>query len=238
MIQRRKKGEHLLHWTLILIPLHRFDRFSFLYNLTYFPEKPNAKLLHTIMEEQTQRLPDSPFTIFVISWQAFTSFPILLLAQSTWLREAARTVFGFNRSPDNTALEIQTRGLQYPYFEKAGIILHRTWILILYYRLDRFSFLYSLAYFIIATYSSEFLLAIIFELRHKDMSTYDTDASKINLQRILLQHLEHNIVQCYLLQQDMQLKYMFNFAHITSAIHQRHIFPIQKHHNGFTLTYF
>jgi hypothetical protein len=47
------------------------------------------------------------------------------------------------------------------------------------------------------------------------MSTHDTDTSETKSQKLFFNFLrEHNIVQCYLLQQDMQLKYCSNVRKI------------------------
>jgi len=119
---------------------------------------------------------DSPATIFLIRWQALTYFPILLLARLSWLRESARTAFGLGGSTANAALEMKTRGLQYPILEKTGILLHWTWMIVLSSGFGRFSILHSLAYFLTATCSSGFFLAIVFGLGHNGMSTYDADA--------------------------------------------------------------
>jgi cytochrome b involved in lipid metabolism len=118
---------------------------------------------------------DSPLTVFFIKWQAFLYFPILGLARLSWLRESARTAFGFGGSSANAALEMKTIGLQYPMLEKTGIILHWTWMFVLSSGFGRFSAFYGLAYFFIATCWSGFLLGIVFGLGHNGMSTYDAD---------------------------------------------------------------
>ena len=119
---------------------------------------------------------DSPLTKFFIKWQAFTYFPILLIARMSWLRESAKTAFGLGASTANAALELKTRGLQYPLIEKIGILLHWTWMIILSTGFGRFSIPCAILYFFTATCSSGFFLAIVFGLGHNGMATYDADA--------------------------------------------------------------
>merc|ERR1740123_1830158 len=67
---------------------------------------------------------DSPMVKFLITWQAYTYFPILLLARISWLNESFKTSFGLGASTENAKLELEKRGLQYPLLEKIGMILH------------------------------------------------------------------------------------------------------------------
>jgi fatty acid desaturase/predicted heme/steroid binding protein len=112
---------------------------------------------------------------FFMKWQAFTYFPILLLARISWLRESARVAYGFGGATKNAELELKTRGLQYPILEKFGITLHHAWCLALCAGFGKFSLLYSIAYFFTATCSSGFFLAIVFGLGHNGMSVYDAE---------------------------------------------------------------
>ena len=116
---------------------------------------------------------DSPYVHFMIQWQAFTYFPILLLARLSWLNESFKTAFGLGAATENARLEMKRKGLQYPRLEKLALTLHWLWVFALSSGFGRFTFLYSIIYFLTATCSSGFFLAIVFGLGHNGMSTYD-----------------------------------------------------------------
>jgi fatty acid desaturase/predicted heme/steroid binding protein len=116
---------------------------------------------------------DSPFVKFMIRWQAFTYFPILLLARLSWLNESFKTAYGLGASTENAKLEMQRKGLQYPLLERAGIALHWAWVAALSSGFGRFSVGYSLMYFLTATCSCGLFLALVFGLGHNGMATYD-----------------------------------------------------------------
>merc|ERR1712113_893942 len=116
---------------------------------------------------------DSPLVSFLIRWQAFTYFPILLLARISWLNESFKTAFGLGGSSANAALEMKVKGLQYPKLEKVGLLLHHSWVLAVSTGFGRFGFFYSLGYFFLSTCSCGLLLALVFGLGHNGMETYD-----------------------------------------------------------------
>lgn len=119
---------------------------------------------------------DSAFTKFMIKWQAFFYFPILLLARLSWLNESFKTAYGIGASSENAKLEMTRRGLQYPLLERVGILLHYVWMFALSSGFGRFGMMYSVAYFLIATCSCGLFLALVFGLGHNGMATYDADA--------------------------------------------------------------
>ena len=119
---------------------------------------------------------DSSAVKFLIRYQSLFYFPILLLARLSWLKESLKTAFGLGAASENAALELKAKGLQYPILEKIGILAHYGWMFVLSTGFGRFSPLYSLAYFLIATCSCGFLLAIVFGLGHNGMATYDAHA--------------------------------------------------------------
>jgi len=116
---------------------------------------------------------DSTFVKYAIKFQAFTYFPILLLARISWLNESFKTAFGLGASSENAKLEMERTGLQYPLLEKIGITLHYCWMFVLTTGFGRWSVAYSLMYFFIATCSSGFFLALVFGLGHNGMAVYD-----------------------------------------------------------------
>lgn len=119
---------------------------------------------------------DSASVRFLIRYQAWLYFPILLLARLSWLNESFKTAFGLGASSDNAALELKVRGLQYPLLEKIAIILHYAWVFAACSGYGRFSLLYGITLFLVMTCSCGFLLAIVFGLGHNGMATYDADA--------------------------------------------------------------
>lgn len=116
---------------------------------------------------------DSAVVKFFIRNQSALYFPILLLARLSWLNESFKVAFGLGAASENAALEMKLKGLQYPFLEKAGIILHYAWVFTVASGYGRFSFLYSLSYFMIMTCSCGWFLAIVFGLGHNGMETYD-----------------------------------------------------------------
>eukprot|EP00545_Synedropsis_sp_CCMP1620_P002700 CAMPEP_0119007058 /NCGR_PEP_ID=MMETSP1176-20130426/2739_1 /TAXON_ID=265551 /ORGANISM="Synedropsis recta cf, Strain CCMP1620" /LENGTH=484 /DNA_ID=CAMNT_0006959121 /DNA_START=12 /DNA_END=1466 /DNA_ORIENTATION=+ len=116
---------------------------------------------------------DSAVVRFFIRNQAALYFPILLLARLSWLNESFKIVFGLGAVSENAALEMKTKGLQYPFLEKLGIVLHYTWAFTVASGFGRFSFMYSVMYFMIMTCSCGWFLAIVFGLGHNGMETYD-----------------------------------------------------------------
>lgn len=119
---------------------------------------------------------DSATVKFLIRYQAYFYFPILLLARLSWLNESFKTAFGLGASSENAALELKAKGLQYPILEKLGITLHYAWMFLVSSGFGRFPFWYAATYFLTATASCGFLLAIVFGLGHNGMATYDADA--------------------------------------------------------------
>jgi cytochrome b involved in lipid metabolism len=119
---------------------------------------------------------DSGFVKFMIKWQAFTYFPILLLARLSWLNESFKYAFGLGAASENAKLERERKGLQYPVLEKVGVTLHWVWMVALASGFGRFSIAYSLMYFFTATCFCGLVLALVFGLGHNGMATYDADA--------------------------------------------------------------
>jgi len=112
---------------------------------------------------------------FLLKWQAYTYFPILLIARLNWLNESFKTAFCLGASTANMELEMKNNGLQYPFLERGGIVLHYIWVIAVSSGFGRFSLLYSVAYFMIATCSCGLFLALVFGLGHNGMATYDAD---------------------------------------------------------------
>lgn len=65
---------------------------------------------------------DGKLVKFFIKWQAFTYFPILLLARISWLNESAKTAFGIAGSSKNAQIELERKGIMYPKVRSENLI--------------------------------------------------------------------------------------------------------------------
>jgi acyl-lipid Delta6-acetylenase / acyl-lipid (9-3)-desaturase len=118
---------------------------------------------------------DTPFVKFMIRYQAYFYFPILLLARLSWLNESFKVAFGLGAASENAALELKVKGLQYPILEKGGILLHYAWVFVLSSGFGQWSVMYGLSYFLLMTCSCGLMLALVFGLGHNGMAVYDAD---------------------------------------------------------------
>lgn len=118
---------------------------------------------------------DSAFVRMAIKYQAFTYFPILLLARVSWLNESFKTAFGLGASTENAKLELERKGITYPITEKLFLIIFHAWNFYLSSGFGKWSLGYSTAYYFTATCSSGLFLALVFGLGHNGMSTYDAE---------------------------------------------------------------
>jgi fatty acid desaturase/predicted heme/steroid binding protein len=118
---------------------------------------------------------DSAFVRTAIKYQAFTYFPILLLARLSWLNESFKTAFGLGAASENAKLEMERKGLQYPMFERLFLILFHAWNFALSSGFGRWSLAYSTCYYMTALCSSGLFLALVFGLGHNGMATYDAE---------------------------------------------------------------
>merc|ERR1712127_150293 len=116
---------------------------------------------------------DSTFVKYAIKFQAFTYFPILLLARISWLNESFKTAFGLGASTENAKLELERKGITYPITEKLFLILFHAWNMYLASGFGKWSLGYSIAYYFTATCSSGLFLALVFGLGHNGMEVYD-----------------------------------------------------------------
>jgi len=118
---------------------------------------------------------DSPFVKFMIRNQAMFYLPILLIARISWLNESFKLVFGLGAASENLKMEKERKGLQYPWLETWGLLVHYAWTLGIASGFGRFSVGYTLAYFMLSTCACGFALGIVFGLGHNGMATYDAD---------------------------------------------------------------
>ena len=118
---------------------------------------------------------DSAFVRMAIKYQAFTYFPILLLARLSWLNESFKTAFGLGASTENAKMEMERKGLGYPIMEKLLLIAFHAWNFALSSGFGRWSLAYSTCYYMTALCSSGLFLALVFGLGHNGMATYDAE---------------------------------------------------------------
>lgn len=110
-----------------------------------------------------------------IKYQAYTYFPILLLARISCLNESFKTAFGLGHSTENAKTELERKGLSYPIAEKFLLLLFHSWTLIVSSGYGRWSLGYSVAYYLLHTCSSGLFLALVFGVGHNGMATYDAE---------------------------------------------------------------
>lgn len=113
------------------------------------------------------------FARLMIPIQAFTYFPILLLARIDWLKESFKVAYGLGAPTENARLEMERTGLRYPILEKLALAIHHSWVLFVSSGFGRFSASYTLFYYMMATCSSGLFLALVFGLGHNGMAVYD-----------------------------------------------------------------
>jgi len=118
---------------------------------------------------------DSAFVRTAIKYQAFTYFPILLLARLSWLNESFKTAFRLGASTENAKLEMERKGLGYPIAEKVLLIIFHAWNFALASGFGRWSMSYSICYYMTSLCSSGLFLALVFGLGHNGMATYDAE---------------------------------------------------------------
>lgn len=118
---------------------------------------------------------DSAFVRLAIKYQAYTYFPVLLLARLSWLNESFKTAFRLGASTENAKLEMERKGLVYPILEKVLLVIFHSWVLVVSCGFGRWSLPYSLAYYLLHTGSSGLFLALVFGVGHNGMATYDAE---------------------------------------------------------------
>jgi fatty acid desaturase/predicted heme/steroid binding protein len=104
----------------------------------------------------------------LIKWQAYTYFPVLLLARLAWAKQSWDFQFhGGGNSVKNAALDSRT--MQYPVLEKIGLVMHYSGMILIMSYMPIFN---ALTYFFISQTSCGLFLALVFGLGHNGMSVY------------------------------------------------------------------
>jgi fatty acid desaturase/predicted heme/steroid binding protein len=118
---------------------------------------------------------DTAVTRFLIKYQAFTYFPILLLARISWLRESFKAALGVGAASENAKEEFKRKGLSYPIAEPVLLLAFHGWNFSLSCKFGQWSLAYSAMYYFTAACFSGLLLALVFGLGHNGMPTYDAE---------------------------------------------------------------
>jgi len=112
---------------------------------------------------------------FMIRNQKYFYFPILLVARLSWLNESFKYAYGLGAASENAKLERDQKGLQYPFLEKATLLVHYVWVAAFVSGFGRFAPLYSFGLFMLITCSCGLFLAIVFGLGHSGMEVYNAE---------------------------------------------------------------
>jgi len=111
----------------------------------------------------------SDFGRFMIKYQAFLYFPLLLFARMSWAHQSWVFCFGGWGSHSVAAADIDKKKMSYPIGEKIGLVLHYTWLFSI---LSYMPVLNAIAFFLVAQTSCGLFLATVFGLGHNGMSVY------------------------------------------------------------------
>ena len=109
---------------------------------------------------------------FLIRWQAFFYFPVLLFARLAWAHQSWVFVFGGVGQHSVKGAASDRKRMAYPVLEKMGLVLHYAWLFAVMYHM---SFLNGLAYFLVSQTSCGIFLALVFGLGHNGMAVYPAD---------------------------------------------------------------
>lgn len=109
---------------------------------------------------------------FLIRWQSFFYFPVLLFARLAWAHQSWVFVWGGFGQHSVKAAHIDKKNMKYPTLEKIALVLHYAW---LFYVMSFMPILNAVAYFFVAQMSCGFFLATVFGLGHNGMAVYPAD---------------------------------------------------------------
>lgn len=115
---------------------------------------------------------DSKNGRFMIKWQAFFYFPVLLFARLAWAHQSWVFVWGGLGQHSVKGAQIDRSHMQYPGLEKICLVLHYcglAWIL------SHMPLVTALSYFMLAQTSCGLFLAVVFGLGHNGMAVYPAD---------------------------------------------------------------
>ena len=109
---------------------------------------------------------------FLIAWQAFFYFPVLLFARLAWAHQSWVFVWGGVGQHSVKAAEIDRKKMRYPVLERIFLALH---YIALFTILSYMPVVHAFLYFIVSQTSCGLFLALVFGLGHNGMSVYPAD---------------------------------------------------------------
>lgn len=115
---------------------------------------------------------DSKNGRFMIAWQAFFYFPILLFARLAWAHQSWVFVWGGFGQHSVEGAAIDRKRMQYPGLEKICLVLHYVGLVTI---LSYMPVVNAISYFILAQTSCGLFLAVVFGLGHNGMAVYPAD---------------------------------------------------------------
>jgi fatty acid desaturase/predicted heme/steroid binding protein len=116
---------------------------------------------------------DSSTGRFLIRFQAFFYFPVLLFARLAWAYQSWVFVFGGYGQHSVQGAAIDRKKIKYPLLEKAGLICHYAALFAIMFNMP--SVVSAVLYFLIGQMSCGFMLALVFGLGHNGMAVYPAD---------------------------------------------------------------
>eukprot|EP01035_Chromulina_nebulosa_P016834 gene16834-22319_t len=109
---------------------------------------------------------------FLIRYQSYLYFPLLLFARLAWAHQSWVFVFGGLGQHSVKAAHIDKKNMKYPILEKISLIIHYSWLLLV---ISKMSPVNGILYFFIAQLSCGIFLALVFGLGHNGMAVYPAD---------------------------------------------------------------
>jgi len=106
---------------------------------------------------------------FMIKWQAFLYFPVLLFARLAWLHQSWVFVFGGIGQWSVKGAALDQKNTQYPILERIALIGHHGCT---FYLLTFMSISHAIPFYLLAQMLSGILLAVVFGLGHNGMAVY------------------------------------------------------------------
>mmetsp|Transcript_76282 Transcript_76282/g.149638 ORF Transcript_76282/g.149638 Transcript_76282/m.149638 type:complete len:466 (+) Transcript_76282:57-1454(+) len=126
-------------------------------------------LAWTLKMAEIAKAKDSSLGRFLVKYQAYTYFPLLLLARLSWAHQCWVFVFGGWGQHSVQGAALDQKKNKYLLAEQALIVLHYVLFLSV---LSQMSILRAVTFFLVAQTSCGFFLAIVFGLGHNGMSVY------------------------------------------------------------------
>eukprot|EP01038_Epipyxis_sp_PR26KG_P016254 gene16254-22133_t len=127
-------------------------------------------LAWTLRMAETAR--DSKWGRFLINWQAFFYFPVLLFARLAWAHQSWVFVWGGFGQHSVKGAAIDRKKMAYPGLEKLCLTLH---YIVLFKILSLMPLVNAICYFFVAQMGCGIFLAVVFGLGHNGMAVYPAD---------------------------------------------------------------